>query len=35
MNTRISREIRLKSRPVGMPKESDFELAEVPVPETG
>ena len=25
----ISREIRLKNRPVGIPKESDFEIAEV------
>ena len=31
----ISREIRLKSRPKGIPKESDFELVEVPVPEMG
>lgn len=30
-----SREIRLKSRPVGMPKESDFELAETEVPAPG
>jgi NADPH-dependent curcumin reductase CurA len=29
----ISREIRLKNRPFGMPKKDDFELAEVPVPE--
>jgi NADPH-dependent curcumin reductase CurA len=28
-----SREIRLKNRPIGMPKENDFELIEVPVPE--
>ena len=32
MCERLSREIRLKSRPVGMPQESDFELAEVVVP---
>ena len=31
----ISREIRLKSRPVGIPTESDFELAERPVPDPG
>jgi hypothetical protein len=31
--TKFSREIRLKSRPVGLPRESDFELAEVDVPE--
>lgn len=30
-----SREIRLKKRPVGMPQESDFELAEVMLPEPG
>ncbi len=30
-----SREIRLASRPEGAPKPSDFELAEVPVPEPG
>ena len=29
----VSREIRLKQRPVGMPKESDFEIVEVTVPE--
>ena len=29
----ISREIRLKNRPAGMPKETDFELAEVALPE--
>ena len=28
----ISRQIRLKDRIVGMPKESDFELVEVPLP---
>jgi NADPH-dependent curcumin reductase CurA len=31
----ISREIRLKSFPVGIPKENDFELVEVPVPDLG
>ena len=29
----LSREIRLKRRPVGMPKEGDFELVTVPLPE--
>ncbi|CAB1055844.1 Putative oxidoreductase YncB [Olavius sp. associated proteobacterium Delta 1] len=33
MTDKISREIRLKNRPVGLPSESDFELAEVAVPE--
>jgi len=33
MNTTVSREIRLKNRPVGLPAESDFELAEVTIPE--
>ena len=32
MNPSKSREIHLKSRPVGMPVESDFELVEVTVP---
>ena len=35
MQNIISREIRLKSRPVGIPKKSDFELAEVTVPSLG
>jgi len=35
MNDKISREIRLKNRPVGLPGESDFELAEVAVREVG
>jgi NADPH-dependent curcumin reductase CurA len=35
MSNIISREIRLKSRPEGTPKESDFELVEVTVPEIG
>ena len=35
MNEIISREIRLKSRPIGMPKESDFELARVTLAEPG
>jgi len=35
MTNRISREIRLKNRPVGLPSESDFELAEVTLPEVG
>ena len=35
MKNLISREIRLKSRPVGIPKESDFELVELTVPQIG
>ncbi|MFP4004727.1 MAG: NADP-dependent oxidoreductase [Alphaproteobacteria bacterium] len=35
MTTRTSREIRLKSRPTGMPKPENFELAEVTLPEPG
>ena len=35
MTDKISREIRLKNRPVGLPSESDFELAEVTLPEVG
>ena len=35
MAAKISREIRLKNRPVGLPAESDFELAEVRVPQVG
>ena len=31
MSEHLSREIRLKARPVGLPKESDFEFAEVTV----
>src|SRR5215831_18646468 len=31
----VSREIRLKNRPVGLPRESDFELATVPIPTPG
>ena len=31
MGERLSREIRLKSRPVGLPQETDFELTEVAV----
>lgn len=31
----VSRQIRLRDRIVGMPKESDFELVEVPLPEPG
>ena len=30
-----SREIRLKNRPAGLPRETDFELAEVELAETG
>jgi len=35
MPTKISKEIRLKNRPIGLPEESDFELAEAAVPEVG
>ncbi len=35
MKTIVSREIRLKSRPEGMPRPADFELAEVVVPDPG
>jgi NADPH-dependent curcumin reductase CurA len=35
MNTHVSREIRLKNRPAGLPSESDFELAEVTLPPVG
>jgi NADPH-dependent curcumin reductase CurA len=35
MNPQISREIRLKNRPAGLPTESDFELAEVTLPQVG
>ena len=31
----VSREIRLKNRPIGLPRESDFELATVPLPTPG
>ncbi len=31
----ISREIRLKKRPSGMPLETDFEIAEVEIPDPG
>ena len=31
----VSREIRLKNRPVGLPRASDFELATVPLPTPG
>ena len=33
MSNTVSRQIRLKNRIVGMPKESDFELVEAPLPE--
>ena len=33
MSNTISRQIRLKNRIVGMPKDSDFELVEAPLPE--
>jgi NADPH-dependent curcumin reductase CurA len=35
MGETLSREIRLKHRPLGMPKDEDFELATVPVREPG
>ncbi len=35
MAEKISREIRLKNRPAGLPSESDFELAAQKVPEVG
>jgi len=35
MSNLVSKEIRLAARPVGMPKPSDFELAETAVPEPG
>jgi NADPH-dependent curcumin reductase CurA len=33
MNKMISREIQLRNRPVGIPSESDFQVAEVPIAE--
>jgi NADPH-dependent curcumin reductase CurA len=35
MTATVSREIRLKNRPVGLPSEHDFELAAVPIPSPG
>ena len=35
MNAPINRQVQLAARPVGMPKESDFALAEEPAPEPG
>ncbi len=35
MTTTVSREVRLKNRPLGLPRESDFELAEVSIPAIG
>ena len=35
MSEAVSREIRLKNRPVGLPRASDFELATVPIPTPG
>ena len=35
MNAAINRQVRLAARPVGMPKGSDFSLAEEPVPAPG
>jgi NADPH-dependent curcumin reductase CurA len=31
----VNREVRLAARPAGFPKDSDFELAETPIPECG
>ena len=33
MTHTISREIRLKNRPEGVPRETDFEFAEIQIPE--
>jgi NADPH-dependent curcumin reductase CurA len=35
MATGVNREVRLAARPTGFPKDSDFELAETPIPEPG
>ena len=35
MSNTVSRQVRLKNRIVGMPKESDFEIVEVPLPALG
>lgn len=35
MEKKISREIHLKNRPVGMPIQNDFELVQVPIPQVG
>jgi NADPH-dependent curcumin reductase CurA len=35
MAKKMSREIHLKNRPLGMPSLKDFELVEVPIPEVG
>lgn len=35
MGTGVNREVRLAARPHGFPKDSDFELAETPIPEPG
>jgi NADPH-dependent curcumin reductase CurA len=35
MAATVSREIRLKNRPVGLPSENDFELVAVPIPTPG
>ena len=35
MIPRTHREVRLAARPVGLPKESDFQVVEAPVPEPG
>ncbi len=35
MPARVKRQILLRARPTGMPKPTDFELAETPAPEPG
>lgn len=35
MSSSTNRQILLKSRPAGEPKESDFTLVETPIPEPG
>lgn len=35
LSNRTNRQIKVKSRPVGKPKESDFELVDAPLPEIG
>src|SRR5690242_9413466 len=35
MGTGVNREVRLAARPHGFPKDSDFELAETPIPAPG
>jgi NADPH-dependent curcumin reductase CurA len=35
MTATVSREIRLKRRPVGLPSAADFDIASVPIPALG